>query len=91
MARPHRGTRWLRFIFIRSAGMVHTRTSVSISDHTAPCTLAGARRREHPQLGRQLRPSPSARAHRVARAWWTVTRRFGSASAIASPAGSSLR
>ncbi|MCY4027866.1 MAG: hypothetical protein OXH75_16335 [Acidobacteria bacterium] len=43
MARPHRGTRWLRFIFISSAGIVHTRASVSISDHTAPRTSPGAR------------------------------------------------
>ena len=38
---------------------------------TRPRAPRRARGREHLQLGRQLRPSLSARAHRVARAWRT--------------------
>ena len=37
-ARPHSGTRWSRFIFIRVAGMVHTWSAVSISSHAASRT-----------------------------------------------------
>ena len=37
-ARPHSRTRCSRFAFMRGAGMVHTRSSMSISSHRAPRT-----------------------------------------------------